>query len=302
MSKALAAALAIVFLAPGGPAAHAQAPLAWKLRKGDRFTLSITTEAKDVMTIARQSEENRMKLGLGFDVTVREAPRGGDLTLGLRITSFTAEGSRNADAVKKIGGYFKGAEISATVDRAMKLQRLAGVEALIRKIAEADGTPPAGVEPVEKIFTIMFRYLLEEAFVAVPGRATKRGETWGQTTHLDFVGMGTIVTKKTFTDEGPASVGGREVRKVGVKATLSFAPPKKAGGGLFPGTIDKFDIKNQTFKGSLSFDPVAGRPAAMDTRYSADIALTLTVDGMSVEAEGTREQSFRIRFGAAKSE
>jgi hypothetical protein len=289
------AALALVLL--GSAVAAAQAPLAWKWQKGEQFTLSVATAYEDQTTIAGKQLKGKAKTSITFDVTVRAAPEDGDVTLDLRITSFQVEGSKNADAISKVAKAIKGDSFSVTLDREMKSQQFGGIGALAKKVSEQEGDP-AALALVEKTLTMLFRNLIQEAFVPMPGKATAKGDTWEQTAELDALGLGTLTTTKTFSDEGKASVDGKEVRKVGIKGVMKFAPPKEGGAGAF--TLEKLDLKKQTYRGTLYFDPAAGRPVSSDTRVLTEMTMTLRVNGKDFDGEATREQTYRIRFGDKK--
>ena len=298
MSRLVAA---LMLLAGAAPAARAQAPLAWKLPKGEQFTLSITTEYRDTVTLMGKQINSRAKMSFGLDVTVREPLRAGRATLDLRIKSLRAEGSPNAEALTRTGKAIAGETVAVTLGAKMKLGEIRGVEALAKKVAEQENEPQSERVFAQTLHTLL-RYLLEEALVATPGKAVTKGDTWEQNSQLDAMGLGTLLTRKTFTDLGPATVAGKEVRQVGIKGVLKFAPAKAAAGGVLPFTVEKLDLKKQQYTGTLSFDAAAGRPVRIETRLFTDMAMTIGVNGMTVEAEGTREQTFRIQFGGGKKD
>jgi hypothetical protein len=291
------AALALVLLGPAVAAAQARAPLAWKWHRDEQFTVSVTTAYEEQITIAGKQLKNKAKTFIAFDVTVLAVARDGTVALGLRVTSFQVEGSRNADAITRVGKAIKGDSFTVTFDPEMKSQEFGGIGVLARKVSEQEGDP-AALALVEKTLTMLFRNLIQEAFVPMPGTATAKGDTWEQTAELDALGLGTLTTTRTFTDEGKASVAGKEVRKVGIKGVLKFVPPNAGGAGAF--TLEKFDLKKQDYRGQLYFDPAAGRPVSTDTRVLTELTMTLRVNGQSFNGEATREQTFQIRFGDKK--
>jgi hypothetical protein len=292
-------ALALVLLGPAVAAAQARAPLAWKWHTGEQFTLSVATAYEEQITIAGKQWKNKAKTSIAFDVTVLAVTRNGTVALDLRVTSFQVEGSRNAEAITKVGKAIKGDNFTVTFDPEMKSQQFGGVGALAKKVSEQEGEP-AALALVEKTLTMLFRNLIQEAFVPMPGKATAKGDAWEQMSDLEFaLGLGTLTTTKTFTDEDKASADGKEVRKVGIQGVLKFVPPKADGAGAF--TLEKFDLKKQQYRGTLYFDPAAGRPVSSDTRVLTELTMKLRVDGQRFNGEATREQTFQIRFGAKRS-
>jgi hypothetical protein len=291
------AALALVLLGPAVAAAQARAPLAWKWNQGEQFTLSVTTAYEEQLTIAGEQQKNKAKTSIAFDVTVLAVARNGAVGLDLRITSFQVEGSKHAEAIARVGKAIKGDKFTVTFDPEMKSPQFGGIDALARKVAEREGEPTA-MTLIEKTLTTLFHNLIQLAFVPMPGKATAPGDTWEQTADLDALGLGTITTTRTFTDEGKASVEGKEVRKVGIKGVLKFVPPKANGAGAF--TLEKFDLKKQAYRGKLYFDPAAGRLVSSDTHVLTELAMTLRVNEQSFNGEATREQTFQIRFGDKK--
>ncbi len=294
------APLALLILSLNTGIAQTQKALAWTLQKGEQFPLTVVTAYDEKITIAGKLIKNKAKNAVGFEVTVLQAPRDGNVVLDLKITSLRAEGSQSAAAITKIGKAIQGESFSATFDHAMSLKKLDGLEALAKKITEKEGQP--GAEAViQKTLTMLFSYLIEEAFVAVPGKATAKGDTWKQTTELDAQALGTLVTTKAFTDAGPASVDGKEVRKVSIKGVLKVAPAKAGGAPALPFTVKDLDLKKQDYKGTLYFDAPAGRPVSIDTRIVTEMTMSIEVNGMSFAGEATRDQTFQIRFGTKKA-
>jgi hypothetical protein len=290
------AALALVLLGPAVAAAQAKVPLAWKWHKGEEFTLSVTTAYEDQTTVAGKQFRRKAKTSIAFDVMVREAPADGGATLDLKITSFQVEGSQNADAISKVAKAIQGDHFAVTLDRALKPQEFGGIDALAKKVTDREGEPGA-LALVERALTMLFRNLIQEAFVPAPGKATAKGETWEQTVELDALGLGTLKTTKTFTDEGKASAEGKAVRKVGIQGVMKFVPAKEGGGAL---TLEKFDLKKQAYRGTFYFDPAAGRPVSSDTRILTDLTMTFRANGKKFPGEATREQTFQVRFGDRK--
>jgi hypothetical protein len=301
------AALALVLLGPA-LAAQAQAPLAWKWQKGEQFTLSVATAYEDQTTIAGKQLKSKAKTAFAFDVTVREAPEGGNVTLDLRITSVQAAGSTRSwtDAINKDGKAIKRGSFSLTLDREMKSQQFGGIGALAKKIIDQQEGDPALLVLTEKIWIALFHSLLQEVFVPMPGKATAKGDTWEQQmSGLDAPPwLGTLATTKTFTDQGKTSVDGKEVRKVGIKGVMKFVPPKVVGWNGSP--FERFDLKKQAYQGTLYFDPAAGRPVSSDIRVVTEATMSQRVrgvpgvDGATIDREAMWEWTYQIRFGEKK--
>jgi hypothetical protein len=303
MSRRIAAVVALALLWP--PAAGAQTPLAWKLQKGEGFTLSIELKLKDRFQIGGLDQAQDAHIKAGFDVTVRKTPAGGDLVLELKIASLALESSKAQGAagaqLARAFAALKGSTFQATVDRTTKSVRFSGLGALAKKFAAADKPSPAA--QAESMLKTMFRNLLGESFTALPAAATARGDAWKQTAELDAVGVGILLTRKTYTDAGQDSVQGRQLRKAGVKAGLEFKLDKEGNPLRTPGaTIEKANLKEQQYTGTLYFDPKAGLPARLDSRLVLDLEVTMSRNGMTREAQIRREQTFTIRFGSKKKE
>src|SRR5438874_11449361 len=130
------AALALLLLGPAVAAAQTRLPLAWKWQTGEQFTLSVATAYEEQITIAGKQLKNKAKTSIAFDVTVLAVARNGTVALDLRVTSFQVEGSRNADAITRVGKAIKGDSFTVTFDPEMKSQEFGGIGVLARKVSE----------------------------------------------------------------------------------------------------------------------------------------------------------------------
>lgn len=293
MSRHVAPLLALACIAWTAPTARGQDALAWKWRQGDHFFLDLRTEYKEKMLLMGKQIDKADEMKMVLGVTVGESGPGG-VSLALKVERFSGRGQE----IKGLEPFFKGATVKVTISREMRVTRIDGLAEAIEKALEkaGGGGTPQEKALVETALRALFQYWLEESLVAAPERATKKGDSWKQVTEMDALALGKLRTQRTLTDEGPETVGGKELRKFAFTGMMDYTVPKAGQPNPFPFTVKRVDLKKQSYRGTALFDGAAGRLARSDVKMSTHIAMTLEVQGMNHDAEAHRDQSFEVRI------
>ena len=93
-------------------------------------------------------------------------------------------------------------------------------------------------------------------------------------------------TKTTYTYEDNANVDGKNAVKIKVDGTVTYNLPKGDGDAAsVPFRVTKGKIEGKPTKGTLHFDPEAGRLLLAESRMTLEGTLTLAVGGNTFDTE-----------------
>jgi formylglycine-generating enzyme len=155
---------------------------------------------------------------------------------------------------------------------------------------------PSRIKLGQRLMEDEVRTMLTEAFVALPNRATTKGEQWQQTISLAQLGIGLLVLKKTFTDEGDDTLDGRPVRRLTVRGDMTVAPPDWDESKL-PVQNRHCEMKGQEHTGTLYFDLATGRLLKAERLNRMVMEYTSNQEGgKTVEGTGSQTTTATIRF------
>src|SRR5262249_48342005 len=149
----------------------------------------------------------------------------------------------------------QGAVFKITLSPKMEITKFEGFDALVKKIAARD----------EDAATVFKGWIKEDAvkrpletwFRSLPNKPVAKGDTWETKLSVAFGPLGTLATENTYTFQGTEKADGKELAKITVATKATYAPPEGDTG--LPFKITKGDLKAEGGKGTLLFDPEAGR-------------------------------------------
>src|SRR5262249_9347940 len=127
----------------------------------------------------------------------------------------------------------------------------------------------------------------EEAFSFLPAQPIKKGETWKREATVPFGPLGSFKSTNEYTLEGKDN----GAAKIGLKAMMTYSPPKgDAGfGGLFK--IVKGNLKSEGARGTLLFDPEKGRLVRYNMAMIFRGSLTMDIMGNMIDMDISMDQS-----------
>lgn len=279
MKLAAAGLVLAVALAP----ARAADPvtLKWKLAKGDVVYAKTVTKMEQTVGVLGNTMDQSQDSTIVTKYTVVDASAGG---YTLEQTIVKAEITGNLPGAEGLAGNMKGATLTFTLDKDMKVTKVDGYDGYIEKIA-------GGNEDIAKVMRASagpdtLKVSVEDMLAVGPGTPVKPGDTWKRDTKLAIGPLGDFALNAKYKLDDVT--GG--VAKVSYTADATFTAGK--GGEGLPFQITKGALKADEYAGSLTFDVAAGRPKAGS--MTAKMGGTLTVSVMGMELELTFKQTLKV--------
>jgi formylglycine-generating enzyme required for sulfatase activity len=277
---AVCAALAIVV-----PAAPAQTPLAWRLNPNDRLYVEYHVKNQDNSTLQGKPLDSTEESTQVYRFTVLSRTPDGGLVLEVRLESLRCSkaDSPRLEQTRRLHSEV----VRATLDANMNVVRIDGCADILR--GSAGARPSAQLAFEQRLLEDEVRTMIAETFIALPNHPTSKGEQWQQTLSTAAVGIGVIVLKRTFADDGDDTLDGRPVRRIVLHGDMTVQPPDWNEAEQ-PVQRWRCQIKKQNHDGTLYFDMAAGRVVACERRNSL-LADYLSTVSASQTPEGSGEQT-----------
>src|SRR5262249_29297829 len=114
---------------------------------------------------------------------------------------------------------------------------------------------------------------------------------WERKADLNLGPLGAFDTKKNYKLEGKETVDGKPVEKITFTAEAKYSGPAKAEGSPFPFQVTKGELKAEDYKGTLRFDPAAGRLVSSDVSMRITGNVTISVSGSSLDTIVQQDQT-----------
>jgi sulfatase modifying factor 1 len=276
------AACAAVFIVVA--AAAAQTPLEWRLKENDRLYVKYQVKRQDRGTLqghAIDGEEENTQV-YRFKVLSR-TPEGGVV---LEVVLESLRCSKTDSPLLAQTRLLQSEVLCATLDANMNVVRLDGVAHIAQHKAIIASPSPSMLAFGQRLLEDEVRTMITEAFIALPNRPTRKGEQWQQTTSMAQFGIGLIVLKKTFTDDGDDTLDGRPVRRIAMRGDMTVQPPDWNEADL-PVQSRRYEMKGQEHSGTLFIDAATGRLVQCErrNRMQGDYTSTLP-EGKTLEGSG----------------
>ena len=288
-SRMLAAFAALIVLVP---AATAQAPLGWHLKENDRVYVEYQIKRQDRGTVQGRSIDGDEDNTLVYRFKVLSRTPEGGVVLELCLESLRC--SKPDSLLMAQTRRLQGEVVVATLDANMNVVSLKNLDDVTRRNTLA--TDPSQLKFGQRLLEDEVRSMLTEAFVALPNHVATKGEQWQQTMSMAQFGVGLIVLKKTFTDEGDDMLDGRPVRRLTMRGDMTVAPPDWDESKL-PVQSRHCEMKGQEHTGTLYFDLTAGRMVKGEWRNRMVVEYTSNLGGgKTLEGTGEQTTTATIRF------
>lgn len=264
--------LAAALLAP----AQADAPLTWKLKKGDVFyakSVNALTQSVSVNGNKMNQEQNHTTY---HRYTVKEAGKDG-MVIEQTVMRSEVEGNLpgTADVAKKL----KGVTLTYTLDAKNEVTKVGGYDKLLEALVGDDAEAKKQVAAMLSEDTL--KQGVSELFGITPAKAVKVGDSWKRDSKMAMGPIGDFKMAAEYKYAEAATGGGGD--KVTWKATATYSAPKAGGDGPF--TVSKGNLKSEKFEGDFVFDSKAGRIKSAVTRAKFSGTLTFAIMGTEVDAE-----------------
>lgn len=276
------AALAL-FAAPA--AAADPVSLTWSLKEGDSFYAVTTQEIDQAIKVMGQAVNQKMTTVMVARFEVK-ALKAGAPEVRMTYTQVKMDGALPGGAA--IADRFKGAALTATLDKNYELKKLEGYDALLDKLSDGD-------DNMRKVFAAVMpetavRLMFSQVFIASPKDKLGAGDKWTRTDKVPLSGLGNLTNKTQFTFEGVKG----DVATITTTADVTFKTGE--GSDALPFKITKADLKSDDVKGTILFDTKAGRLKSSATAMKLKGTMTIEVQNMQIEAEIDQKATTKVEI------
>jgi hypothetical protein len=270
--------------------------LQWKLKVGDSFTLEEKTDLSQRITFMKTEVRQRLTYTRVSRFTVVKKTGEDGYLLEQKIQAVKVKpvkGSGKIDA-KLLRG-MKGATFKITLNARMRVTKLEGYEALLKKLATSEQTG-------KMIRALLPREALtqgvENQFVFLPDKAVDKGNVWKHELTRPLGPLGTLKLTNSYTLKGKDMAENKPVVKIEVINTRStFTPPPGGGASGFQvvkGRLKVVDRKET--KGAIYFSPAQGRLVKSVTSLHLEGTLTVAVMGTTLAMDLKHEARTVVRL------
>jgi uncharacterized surface protein with fasciclin (FAS1) repeats len=275
--------MAVLLLAAGlALPARAQAPLEWKLKKGDVFYLRNVTSTKQVLKAVGKDvpQNSEQTVVLGFTVA-DQTPEG--LLLKETIDEVTVKPEKGEPVSDdKIAG----ATFMILLSPKWEVLKFEGYDKLLDKLAGDDVAVRQALQAT--LSEDALKKSVRELMAFLPDRPVKEGETWERTVEQPLGALGTLRETRTYKLEGKEDVGGKKVDKIGFTSAVDYKPGK--ADKVLAYHVVSGEMKAEEAKGTVLFDPAAGRVVQIESHMKLRGRMVLSISGSANPIDATVEQ------------
>jgi hypothetical protein len=272
--------LLAVALAP----AQSDAPLAWKLKKGDTFYVKTTNDMKQTVEVLGQKQNQDQKQTTYHKYEVLSADKDG---MVIEQTIQKADMKSPIPGAGELGDKMKGIKMKFTLNAKNEATKVEGYEKFVEALGGDNDMIKEMMKAMMSEDTLMLA--VNDVFGFLPAKAVKKGDTWKRDYKFGLGPLGDFAMNTEYKLAESSDKG----EKITWKATTKYGLPKGDGGGL-PFTITKGDLKAEKFEGEYLFDAKAGRLKSGATAAKMAGKLTITVMGMDIEMEMNQDLTTKI--------
>jgi len=275
--------------APGLAApAPAQAPFEWKLKRGDVFYVRNVTATKQTLkALGKEVPQNfELKVVLGFAVE-DETSDGFLLKETVEEVTFTPEKGEPISDEK-----IKGSTFAVTLSKKWEILKFEGHDKLIDKLAGDDTSARQALQAI--LSEDALKKSIRELMSFVPDRPIKEGETWERSIEQPYGPLGTLRETRTYKIEGKTDFSGSRVDKITFTTAVDFKPGKPDK--TLPYYVVNGEMKAEAdqAKGTILFDPVAGRVVQIEAQLKLRGRMVLSSSGANVDMVVEQEQITKV--------
>jgi hypothetical protein len=280
--------LAVLLLAAGLVLpARAQAPLEWKLKKGDRFYVRNFTETKQTLKAVGKEVPQSFKQTVVLGFTVEDqTPKGVVLKETVEWVEIKPE---NGDPVSE--DRIVGASFTILLSPKWEVIEFEGYAQLLDKLAGDDVAARQALQAT--VSEDALKKSVRELMAFLPDRPVKEGgDPWARTVEQPFGALGTLLETRTYKLEGKGDLGGKKVDRITFTSAVEYKagkPDKALAYHVISG-----EMKADEAKGTVHFDPDAGRVVQIESRMKLRGRMVLSIAGSNVDAVVEQEQKTEV--------
>jgi hypothetical protein len=269
---------------------YGQTKLEWKLKEGDIFYLETVVTSKQSITSGGKTVKQDLNSTTVTGFTVKKKTAEGGYVLEQKIESVkikTAGGF--GQGVEKLAKKMKGALLTLTLDKNMKVAGLEGYEDLVKKIAGDDSDAADAFRLMVPEET--YKMAAGLVFGFLPDKAVVKGKSWKKKLKVPLGPLGSLKTENEYTLKETTTEGVR----IDFTSKVNYTAPDDKSDKV-PFKIVKGDLSADEAKGTLVFDPAKGRLIRSEEKLVLSGNLTVEVAGnkLDLKVEQTTTSKGRL--------
>jgi hypothetical protein len=258
-------------LAPSAPLPK-EAPLQWKLAKGDKFyTKTVQTTNQTITVMGTDMEQENEQITFN-KYEVKEA---GDKGYTIEQTTIKATAKGNLPGVSEMSDKMKDVKLTFTTDEKFEVKKVEGLDKLLEKLT--DGNEAAKLTAASMVSEDLMKQSLTELFKLTPDKVVKKGDKWKKEGKYPLGPLGEFSLESNYV-----FAESDKTDKLTYKGEGKFTLPKNPDPNL-PFSFSKGDLKIEKYEGEINFDSKAGRMKSTTMSMKTAGTLSISVNGMEIE-------------------
>jgi hypothetical protein len=304
-AAALAASLLMSACAAGAPAPFDQGVrLEWGFVADRPFYQKTFTETSQKMKVNGNEMVTTQKQTLLFRwAPVRQLPDGSwvvkqklqaiqlDIEVGgSKITYDSAKPAAN-NPLAAFYNTWLGTELTLTVSPRMKVTRVEGREALLRKVGKDDPSLKAMIEAL--LSENALKGMAQSLFAPLPGKSVKKGQRWTEESKLELGGLGSYTNRSHYLFEGPDR-SDKRLGRIAVTHKLRYSAAAPGAGGALPFKVVRGKFKKSEGAETIWINLGNGRTERSRTTLRLGGRMTVEIGGANTDIDIEQTQQTTV--------
>jgi hypothetical protein len=297
--------VAVVLTLAGSVTAQEKVDLSWKLAKDKPFFQEMKTTTTQNMKVMGLDVNQTQEQTFYFTWKPLEEKDGkwtleqtiDAVKMKITIAGNTIEFDSTVPGTQTnaLSEFFKqliGSKFKLTID---KDKRVSAIDAgdFVKKLSQANQQMAPLLDKI--LSESALKQMADPTFGISPIDPVAKGESWSKDSELNLGPIGSYKTTFKYTYEGKEKAGEKELDKIKVEPTLTYAVPQGGSEGL-PFRITKADLKSgKDSTGTILFDGKAGRLESSNLTLQLQGELTIDIGGNSTKVELKQEQKTELK-------
>lgn len=262
----------------------------WKFTEGKTFYVQTVSILKQDMKTLGKTLKQDLEQTTVYSLKVLKVEANKNVVLEQKVESIKLENKTGGapPTDEKFNQQLVGAAFKVTLGPSGDVLKFEGYDDLVKKIAGDDAAAQKVVKAA--LSEENLKRGVADVFSFLPDKAIK---AWKRPADLNLGPLGSFAGTKEYKLEGKEMIDGKPVDKITFTGEAKYSGPdaKTLAGGPFPFQVTKGELKVEDFKGTLLFDPAAGRLVSAEESKKITGNVTINVSGSSLDTNVVQEQT-----------
>jgi hypothetical protein len=283
-------AISLLLLSVSAGSGAAQVKLEWKFKEGDKFTAKVVTSYKGKVILNGDTQDQEAENTTVFTFTVLKKTKDAFvLAEKIRSVKITSSGGTTGFPQIPLARKWQGARFTITLAPRGEITKFEGYAAALKQVANNNENV---IRHLRSLFPEdALKQAAAAVFVALPNKETKKGDAWERPAKCYLPPWGTLEAANRYLDDGKVKQGER----ITMTAAMKYVAPAGSGAEL-PFKVVSGQLKAEPAKGTIVFDPAAGRLVRSETKLQFKGGLVFTTEGKNTAIHLEQEQTVVIRL------